>query len=769
MTDAVGRPESPATPVESEEPKCLDLLRDILRDHRGLTAAAWERDANRLTLTYTPERISEEAVGRIAERLGNQFAHRYDECRYDPARPACDRCTLAAALRHTETDFDLSYDPGGIRIAALHLPRGTSTVTHTIPSSPPPPIEPSWKRLWAKHHLVFWTTLAGLLIISGWIAESSGREVTGHWLYLLGYLSGGWLAAKESFDGLRKYRLDVNLLMTLAAIGAAILGRWAEGAALIFLFSLSNTLEHYALARTRNAVRALMNVRPSEARVMRDGRLLMVGVEQLIVGDRVVVKPGEKIPADGTIESGQTTIDTSTFTGEALPVERGPGEAVLAGTINLTGEITLGVTRRASDTALAAIIHRVEQAQSGRTPTHTFVRWFGQRYTIGILAGAALVAVVPPLVSDLGWGAMFYKALTLLVVASPCALIISTPAAVLSAIGRAASRGVLFKSGESLIALGHVRAIAFDKTGTLTRGHAVVTDLAALNGASEGDILALAASIETGSTHPLAQAIINAARERGLTVERASEATTYAGRGASGVVAGGRRILVGNREFFIEQGVAVNALADSLLAEHESKGKTAVLVGDDRVLGILALTDPIRSEALNAIQTLRHGNGIESVWLLTGDRARVADALAKPLGIDTVRAQLMPEDKADAVEELLRRYKAVAIVGDGVNDAPALASASVGIAMGSAGNDVVLESADVVLMADDLSRLPFALRLTRRTNRIIKQNLAFSLSVIAVLLAGTLAGEIRLPVGVIGHEGSTLLVVLNSLRLLWHK
>jgi len=754
--------------ADPHEFKCLDILRDTLRAHRGLTHLAWDKVTNRILLSYAPEHISDEAVSRIAEKLNDQFVRRYHDCRLDANRVGCDRCTLSAALRSPETDLSVDYDAHRISVGLLRPPPTVRTHEKPITVDPPPDAVSVWKRRWEQHHLVFWTALAGAFILTGWIAEATGHEIPGHWLYLFGYLSGGWLAAKESFDGLRKYRLDVNLLMTLAAIGAAILGRWAEGATLIFLFSLSNTLEHYALERTRKAVHALMKVRPSEARAIRAGNVVMVAVEELLIGDRVVVKPGEKIPADGAIESGRTTIDASTFTGEALPVERGPRESVLAGTMNLSAEITLAVTRRASDTALAAIIHRVEQAQSGRTPTHSFVRWFGQRYTIGILGGAALVAFLPPLFTQIGWGTMFYKALTLLVVASPCALIISTPAAVLSAIGRAATRGVLFKSGESLVTLGHVRAIAFDKTGTLTQGHAVLTDVAPVNGAGEHDLLAMAAAVETGSTHPLAEAIVGAASERGIVFTRATDATTHPGRGASGVTVEGERVLVGNRVFLIEQGVPVDSAADLLLAQFESAGKTAVLVGTNRVLGVLALADPIRREAAASIQSLRK-SGIESVCMLTGDHERAAAAIAAPLGIDTVRAQLMPGDKADAVEQLLRRHKAVAIVGDGINDAPALASASVGVAMGGAGNDVVLESADVVLMADDLSRLAFAVGLSRRANCIIKQNLTFALIVIAVLLAGTLAGNIRLPIGVIGHEGSTLLVVINSLRLLWHK
>ncbi|GAB4315223.1 MAG: hypothetical protein Kow0074_02690 [Candidatus Zixiibacteriota bacterium] len=750
------------------DPKCVDLLRETLNEHRGLTGASWNRQKNQIQLAYSAEKISDEAVRRIGEELNRRFSHRYRACRFDPKRGTCDGCSRAALNGATETEYSIDFDDNHIVVESPNAPQLVKAYKQDIDTIPPPPPQPQWQSWLKQHHLVIWTSLAGVLILSGWIVESTGRETAGHILYLLGYISGGWLAAKESFDGLREYRFDVNLLMTLAAIGAAILGRWAEGATLIFLFSLSNTLEHYALERTKNAVRALMNVRPSEARVIRGGVSVKVAVEDLQIDDLVIVKPSEKIPADGVITEGRTTVDNSTFTGESVPIERGPSDEVLTGTINQSGQITVRVTRRAADTALAAVIHRVEQAQSGRTPTHSFVRWFGQRYTIGILAGATLVAVVPPLAFGLDWSAMFYKALTLLVVSSPCALIISTPAAVLSAIGRAARRGVLFKSGASLIDLGNVRAIAFDKTGTLTQGRAILTDVVPLNGAGEHDLLAMAAAVETGSTHPFAEAIINAARQRSIDYEAAADATTHPGRGATGVLPDQRRVIVGNRGLFQIERITIDELAEQTMQSFEAQGKTAVLVGVDRVLGVLAITDPPRDAAAKAVADIR-AQGIESVSMLTGDHQRVANTIAERLGIDTVTAELLPEQKADAVEDLMRRHKSVATVGDGINDAPALASSTVGIAMGGAGTDVVLETADVVLMADDLSRLPFAIQLAKRTNRIIKQNLTFALTVIVLLLIGTFLGKIRLPIGVVGHEGSTLLVVLNSLRLLWHK
>lgn len=632
-----------------------------------------------------------------------------------------------------------------------------------------PPKRPQRTWSWQRHHLVFWTSLGGLLILSGWIIEAQGSALVGHILFGLGYLAGGWMAAKESFDGLREYRLDVNVLMTLAAIGAAIIGRWAEGGTLIFLFSLSNTLEHYALERTKDAVRALMDLRPAEARLLIPDGTRSVPVEELNVGDEILIKPGEKIPADGIIIDGFTTLDRSTFTGESMPVECGESDHVLAGALNLTGQVTVRVTKRAADTALAAIIHRVEQAQSGRVPTNSFVAWFGQRYTIGVLAGAFVLAILPPLFGSSDWRSAFYRSLTLLVVASPCALIISTPAAVLSAIGRAARKGILFKSGSYLLGLGSVKAVAFDKTGTLTQARAVVTDVIPLNGTASGVLVSLAASIETGSTHPLAQAIVSEAHRRRLSVPQVEDATTVPGQGARGVVhlnGTAARVLVGSRRLLATHDLTPTAEAEQILQRFENEGKTAILIGSDRILGIIALEDPPRHSADGITREL-HKVGIKSVGILTGDNQRVAIAMARRLGIDQVQAELLPEQKADAITRLLADHQSVAVVGDGVNDAPALASASIGIAMGGAKNDVVLETADVVLMGDDLSRLPYGIRLSQATRRIIAQNLTFSLIVIGFLLAGTFAGEIPLTAGVVGHEGSTLLVVLNSLRLLW--
>lgn len=627
----------------------------------------------------------------------------------------------------------------------------------------------SLARWWTRYHLIVLTAVGGALILTAWIVDTAGFAFASRFLYVAGYLTGGWIAAKESLEGLARRSLDVNLLMTIAAIGAAIIGEWAEGGTLIFLFSLSNTLEHFALEKTKSAVKSLMDLRPAEARRLTAGHSEHVPVEALRVNDEILIKPGEKIPADGTIIDGRTSLDRSTFTGESMPVEAELGDDVLAGTINLTGQISVRVTRRADDTALAAIIHRVEQAQSGRVPANSFVAWFGQRYTIFVLVGASALAVLPPLLLGSEWGASLYRSLTLLVVASPCALIISTPAAVLSALARAAKRRLLFKGGAHLLSMGTIRALALDKTGTLTQARAVVTDVVPLNGTEPETLLRLAAAVESGSVHPLAQAILNEAHRLGLSVPPIESATTTAGHGADGVVklsGKSQTIHVGNRLLFASRGILVGPEDEEAMRKLESEGKTAVLVGGEVVLGIIAMEDPPRPSAKTLAAQL-HKVGVVSVSILTGDNERVAQAMARRLSIDDVQAELLPGHKADAVAKIKAEHQFVGVVGDGVNDAPALASATIGIAMGGAKNDVILETADVVLIGDDLGRLPYAIRLSKATRRTITQNLVFALCVIVVLLASTLFGELPLTLGVIGHEGSTLLVVLNSLRLLW--
>jgi Cd2+/Zn2+-exporting ATPase len=582
--------------------------------------------------------------------------------------------------------------------------------------------------------------------------------------FVLAYLSGGYYSARNAIAALRARTVDVNLLMVTAAVGAATIDYWQEGAVLMFLFSLSNTLESFAMARTRRAITQLMTLSPEDARVRRNGEEIRVPVAELRVGEVVIVGPTERIPIDGEVLAGRSGVDESPITGESIPVGKGPGDGVYAGSLNQQGVLEIRMSRPASESTLARVIRLVEEAQSQKAEAQHLTEWIGRYYTAVVLGGASLFILIPPLF--LGWPFVltFYRAMTLLVVASPCALVISIPAAVLSAIAGGARDGILFKGGITLEQAAAVRVVALDKTGTLTEGKPRVTDVLALGQEDGKVVLGLAAAVEVRSEHHLGKAVVEAAGESGLPVVPAEEIETFPGRGIRGVVQG-RRVWVGNQGLMRETGVGFDGVVLSRIQALESQGKTVVVVGAERPLGLIAVADTVRPAARRVVEELRR-QGITHVVMLTGDNARVANAVAAEVGISEWRAGLLPEQKVAAVRDLVATRGPVAMVGDGVNDAPALAVATVGVTMGGAGTDVALETADIVLMADDLTKLPRALELSRRCRRVILQNLGFAGLVILGLVTSTLIGWMTLPVGVVGHEGSTLLVVLNGLRLL---
>jgi len=582
--------------------------------------------------------------------------------------------------------------------------------------------------------------------------------------FVLAYLSGGYYSTRNAIAALRERTVDVNLLMVTAAVGAATIDYWQEGAVLMFLFSLSNTLESFAMARTRRAITQLMTLSPEDARVRRNGEEVRVPVAELRVGEVVIVGPTERIPIDGEVLAGRSGGDESPITGESIPVEKGPGDGVYAGSLNQQGVLEIRMSRPASESTLARVIRLVEEAQSQKAEAQHLTEWIGRYYTAVVLGGASLFILIPPLF--LGWPFVltFYRAMTLLVVASPCALVISIPAAVLSAIAGGARDGILFKGGITLEQAATVRVVALDKTGTLTEGKPRVTDVLALGQEDGNAVLGLAAAVEVRSEHHLGKAVVEAAGESGLPVVPAEEIETFPGRGIRGVVQG-RRVWVGNQGLMRETGVGFDGMVLSRIQALESQGKTVVVVGAERPLGLIAVADTVRPAARRVVEELRR-QGITHLVMLTGDNARVANAVAAEIGISEWRAGLLPEQKVAAVRELVATRGPVAMVGDGVNDAPALAAATVGVTMGGAATDVALETADVVLMADDLTKLPRALELSRRCRRVILQNLGFAGLVILGLVTSTLIGWMTLPVGVVGHEGSTLLVVLNGLRLL---
>ncbi|MGH2550582.1 MAG: heavy metal translocating P-type ATPase, partial [Thermomicrobiales bacterium] len=539
---------------------------------------------------------------------------------------------------------------------------------------------------------------------------------------------------------------------------------WGEGAVLLALFSTSNALEHAALERTRRAVRSLMDLSPETATVIRSDRESTVHVRELELGDRVLVRPGERVAVDGVVVDGVSTIDQAAITGESVPVTKKRGDTVFAATINQQGALTVEVTRLAQESTLAKIIAFVEQAREEKSKTQRFTDAFEGKYAIGVIAASAIVFLMGWLGLGNEIGHSFYRAMTLLVVASPCALVISTPASTLSALANAARNGILFKGGNHLEAAGTITTIAFDKTGTLTTGQQQVTDIVSVDGIwSERELLTIAAGAERLSEHHLAEAIVNAARDREIALPTPTEFTAVAGKGIVATI-NGRRTFVGNNALIADEGVELGP-AGEIAQSLRRQGKTAVLVGDDTgIHGVIAVADALRPEAKAAIDGLRQA-GVQRIVMLTGDNEHVARAIADQLGIDDVRADLLPEQKLTTIRDLMNDGP-VAMIGDGVNDAPALATATLGVAMGGAGTDVALETADVVLMSDDLRKLPYALRLSRRARRTIVQNLTFSLSVIVVLVISALVVGIPLPLGVVGHEGSTILVVCNGLRLL---
>jgi len=617
-----------------------------------------------------------------------------------------------------------------------------------------------------------------ITMMSGLAAEWLGApRIVANVLYTIAYITGGTFGLMAGLESLRNFTIDVDLLMVLAAIGAALVGAPFEGAMLLFLFSLSNVLQAYAMDRTRNAIRALMALRPAEATVRRDGQMITLPIEDILVGDRMFVKPGERLALDGRIIEGRSSLDQAAITGESIPVAKGPGDTVLAGSINERGSLEVEVTRLAEDTTLAKLIKMVEEAQGQKAQTQRFIEKAEQYYALGVIVMTAVAIVLPIFLLNEPFNTTFYRAMTLMVAASPCAIVISTPATVLSAIGNGARKGVLFKGGVYVERAAEIKVIAFDKTGTLTAGKPQVTDVVVCDAHWEGDeneLLRLAAAVEAKSEHPLAEAIVAFAQNRELDLPDATEFHSETGLGVRAAV-DGRQVAVGNRRYFADWVMDGLENATAVLEQFQDQGKTSVIVADvtettrrAHVLGVLAIADVLRPDVAQVIKRLKD-LGVDHVAMLTGDNQRVAAAIARQAGVDAYYAELLPEDKMRLLQKLTDQYGPVAMVGDGVNDAPALATAEIGIAMGAAGTDVALETADIVLMSDDLGKIPYVIGLSRKTRKTLVQNLTFAIGMILVLIASVLGFGLALPLSVIGHEGSTVLVSLNGLRLLGYK
>jgi len=636
--------------------------------------------------------------------------------------------------------------------------------------------------------LLAFITLIALLI--GWL----GGTVTGslpEWAIrtaaIIAFIAGGYSGLTGAIQEAKIGKLDIDFLMIAAALGAALIGEWEEGALLLFLFTLSGALEHFAIERTRKAIEALAVLRPENARVLQNNTEITLPVDQLQVGDIVLVRPGERLPVDGKVVKGDSTVDQSPITGESIPVHKQVADSVFAGSINGGGALEIEVSRPASESTLSKIIQLVEDARQDSTPAQQFIDRFSQPYTYTVIGATLLAVLLPVLFGNEPFSTTLYRAMTLLVVASPCALIISTPASVLSAIAAAARGGVLFKGGVYLEKVAEIQTVAFDKTGTLTHGKPVVTDIHPLTDYSEEDVLRLAASAEILSEHHIGSAIIAAAAARRIPLETPTGFQAIPGHGIQACFDRGDHqeiVYIGNDKLFMDEKMDISPAIRLIGASLQKQGKTVMLVvrrgtiedtlGDTRdweVVGFIAVADTIRPEAAGSIQALRD-LGVKRIVMLTGDNKAVAENIARAAGIDEVYSDLLPEEKVEILQRLVKEGK-TAMLGDGVNDAPALATANVGIAMGAGGTDVALETADIVLMASDLSKLPFILNLSRRAQQIIRQNIILSVGVILVLVLTTILLPffrpdfmLPLPLGVVGHEGSTLIVVANGLRML---
>ncbi|MCC7375972.1 MAG: cation-translocating P-type ATPase [Verrucomicrobiales bacterium] len=781
-----------------DEASCREAIENLASQQPGLVRAEIWPASSRIVVDYDSGRMSQSEIGHWIQQAAPVAAKQFAKCTLHLHGRACEGCAIKLERKVEAIE--------GVRRATATFIGGTLTIRYDPASLPTPELErqiratgaplrppanatqldttgPSigWRRFLASDRIEMVLALVTLAAMTaGLLLPRFGLPAwTGTLAYAIAYLAGGWFGVQAGWQSLRLGAVDIDLLMILAALGAAGIGAPFEGAMLLFLFSLSNALQSLAIDRTRKAVQALVKLRPSQSLCRRDGVTRLVPVEDLVIGDVIIVRPGESIALDSVIVEGESTLDESMLTGESLPVSKAVGQTVFSGTINLTGGLEIEVTRLAQDSTLAKLIRMVEEAQSEKASTQRFLDRAEQTYAIAVILLTAASILIP-------WGFLgqpfrevFYRAMTLMVVASPCALIISTPASILSAIGGAARRGVLFKGGAHLERMAGIKVVAFDKTGTLTQGKPQVTDVVlrgqrlpwdACADPSALDLLRLCAAVESRSEHPIAHAIVVAATDRRLEFPAATDFQSVAGKGAQATVEK-RTIAVGSFAFFQDRRCeGLDAVLPSL-ESLQDEGKTCALIGEIqlldrpiRILGAVAVADVVRPEAARVVRQLKQ-LGARRVVMLTGDHDRVAQAIAREIGVDEVHAQLLPEDKVRRVRTL-KELGPVAMVGDGVNDAPALAAADIGIAMGAAGTDVAMETADVVLMSNNLWNIANALDLSRRARRVVVQNLTFALAVIVVMVAATLIAKVPLPLGVVAHEGSTVLVCLNGLRLL---
>lgn len=788
---------------------CVARLADTVGAARGIVRVHVDRDdplRPKLCLHYDPASVRLETIEALVQSAGASLKARYEhlsapavglrherQARLVEGVFAKQPGVLHASVAFGARRLYIEFDPAKTNRETLFAVAAKAGIFSYAEQASPAAAAAEHDEHEHEHggpfgersELVF-SLACGALTGIGWGLEKAGiASVVTTSIFVLAYALGAWFTVKEVVVALRARKFEIDFLMLLAAVGAAILGEWFEGALLLFLFTLGHGLEGYAMRRARNAIGALAKLVPETAlRVDDDGREAEVGVGELVVGDRILVKPNTRVPADGFVSAGASSVNQAPITGESVPVDKravpdveaalaapdalGADHRLFAGSINGAAALTAVVTKNASESTLARVVKLVAEAETQKSPTQQFTDRF-ERVFVPVILVFVVGLLFAWVVVDETFARSFYRAMAVLVAASPCALAIATPSAVLSGVARAARGGVLVKGGAHLESLGLVRAIAFDKTGTLTEGKPRLTDVIAVDGGPEDELLAVAVAVEKQSDHPLASAIVEGAdaRRPGLAAMEASGVEAVIGYGVRATV-GGAEVAIGKPGLFTLDGPLPQSVADAV-SKLQNEGRTVMVVrSGGRFLGVLGVMDTPRESARAVVAEL-HALGIEQTIMLTGDNQRVADAVAKHVGIRVARGDLLPEQKVAAIVELASSKSRVAMVGDGVNDAPAMANATVGIAMGAGGSDVALETADVALMADDLRALPFAVGLSRAARSIIRQNLWASLGMVAFLVPATIFGFAGIGVAVALHEGSTLLVVANALRLLAYR
>ena len=752
-------------------PSCAGDVRRILEKQDGVLDVRVDAVGSRVRVEYDEAKLETSDIATAIRRIGYRVENRGAkstafivegmDCA-DEIRQIESKLAPLPGVAHLQFDLIRRRLVVAGPIAAQEVQR---VIKEIGMQARPEGEQPKPLTFWEKRGRLMVTIISGILLLLGGILILSRAPRTLLVPVLAASaISGGWFIAPRGLRAARSGVLDMNFLMTIAAIGAAVIGEWGEGASAMFLFSVAQMLEVYSMDRARNAIKALMNLSPPEAAVKRNGEEVSMPVGQVKVGETIVVRPGQRIPLDGTVLSGRSAVNQAPITGESIPVDKEPGSEVFAGSINQNGLLEIRAKKVGADTTLSRIIHAVEVAQAGRAPSQSFVDRFSRIYTPTVVVAAVFLCVAPPLVGLGSWSTWFYRALTMLVIACPCALVISTPVSIVSGLAAAARRGVLIKGGIHLENAGAVTTIAFDKTGTLTQGRPAVTDVLPLNTMAAPDVLSIAAALESGSEHPLARAILEEAQRLRIGPREAKGYEAIVGRGLRAQI-NGQTYYIGNERLCHELKVCTPD-SEEALRRFEREGKTAVLLASDiEPLGVIAIADQLRPNAADAIAKLR-ANGVRRILMLTGDNEETARAVSGSLSLDAYYAGLLPDDKVRVVQELVASGQKVAFVGDGVNDAPALAASTVGIAMGAAGTDVALETADVALMGDDLSHLPLAIQISRKTSAIIKQNIVFAIALKAVFIVLALVGWATLWMAVAADMGASLLVIGNGLRTL---